>query len=247
MGGLFGWLGQHITLITTIFGTLAGGGLLTGTIRSFRFARTYERVLVTRFRKVVIDKETGKPKEYTGFVFRPVGFYRMTVVNIRARFDNIALDGVMRLTEDDEPHREKWELTGTTECHVEEGHVYDACEWEVNDLGEHIRGTAQDAIKDYLQTKPVSLNLETTKEIFEACKRASYDDMLKHGVVWDRLMINKFSLADAEIQGQATRKIAKAIEKVVAVIMGKNFNDGQITDAVEKWIASQLGHNEAAA
>ena len=236
------WVTQNIGTIITV---LLGGGGLAAAVKSFRWARPYERVLVTGPRGVVFDKATNKPKEYTGFVFRPLGFYRMTIVNIRSQFQNIVIEGVMRISEDADPHREKWKLSGTLECHVDKGHVYDACEWEVSDLGEHIRGTAQNAIKDYLQAKPVTLDLETTKDIFEVCEGDAHEAMLKHGVIWDKLMINEFALADAEIQGQAIRKIAKAIEKSVAVFLGSNFNDGQITTAVESWVSSLLSRDQS--
>ncbi len=204
------WISQNIG---TILGFIAGGGGIAAAVKSFRWARPYERIVVTGPRGLIMDKKNpDKVREYVGFIFRPLGFYRMSLVNIRDRLDNIIVDGVMRPTADN--HRERWHLSATAEWHVEEGYVYSACEWQIEDIGEFTRGMIQRAILEYLEARPVSMELDTN-EIFAICKENVEVELLDHGVVWTRLMVNTNALADSEIQGQAIRRVARAIDDAV--------------------------------
>jgi hypothetical protein len=240
------WITQNMGLIVS---ALLGGGLIVGIKMSFRWPRSYERVVVTRGTHLVMDKNNpDQVREYTGFTFRPAGVYRMTVVNIRDRLDNVLVE-VMRPAYDpdnsNEPgHRENWILAATIEWHVIEGMVHEACEWKVNPIEEFVRGEVQDAILNVLETTPVTMNLNTAG-IYEAAKVEASIKLLDHGVAWTKLMVNKNALAPAEIQGQAIRKIAKAIEKSVAALLGRNYADGQIAGTVEKWVSTQFKRGQS--
>lgn len=209
------WIGMVISAVL-------GGGTIAALARSFRWPRPYERVIVTGPRNLVRDKQTGRVREYTGFIFRPVGFYRMELVNIRDRTDLISLEGVMRPALDQshpetQDHREKWQLSATAKWHIEEGFVYFASVWMLDDIGEFARGKIQDAILTYLEDNPVTMDLNTA-EIFAGCEPGVRDALKEHGVVWTDLMVNKNALADAEIQGKAIRRVAKSVERLAEVI-----------------------------
>lgn len=192
--------------ITTVLSVVAGAGGVAGFLKSFRIIRVYERAVVTNPRgRIVTDKQTGKVKEYRGVLIRLAGLYRVAVVNIRDRMDQILLDGVMRPTADG-IRKEKWQLAATCKWNVKEGKVYEGCEWQVDDLGEFARGMFQKAIQEYLEETPASQELSAL-EIFAACEEKVREELLEHGVVWTQLMINKFAMADAEIQAQAIRQI----------------------------------------
>ena len=214
------WIMQNLG---TIIAALAGAGGIAAAVKSFRWARPYERVVVTGPRGLVMDKTNpDKVREYTGFIFRPLGFYRMSLVNIRDRLDNVLIDGVMRPTT--ENHREKWHLAATVEWHVKQGFVYSACEWQISDIGEFARGMFQRAILDYLETATVTMEIDTSV-IYDSCEPKIRDELLDHGVVWTRLMVNTNALADSEIQGQAIRRIARAIEHWVAKLRGEDSSE----------------------
>lgn len=209
------WVSQNLG---AILGFLAAGGLAAGIAKSFRWARPYERIVVTGPKGLIWDEKNNHVREYVGFIFRPLGLYRMSLVNVRSRIDNILLDGVMRPTYDG--HRERWHFAGAAEWRVKEGYVYLACEWYIDDIGEFARGMIQRAILSYLESVPVSMDLDTAT-IFNACNTEEVSkELLKHGVEWMGLMPNTHALADSEIQGQAIRRIAKAIERWVSALRG---------------------------
>lgn len=213
------WISQNLGMILSV---IAGGGGITAVVKSFHWVRPYERLVVTSPRGLIMNKQTGEVREYTGFVFRILGFYRTAVVNIRDRLDNILLEVMRPAVAFDHPdhrdHREKWVVAATVEWHVVEGLVYRGCEWQINDLGEFVRGEIQHAILTFLEAKEVTMDLDT-EGIFAACEPLAKERLLDHGVQWTKLMVNKNTLADAEIQGQAIRRIAKAIEHWVASLI----------------------------
>ena len=210
------WVSQNLG---AILGFLAAGGVAAAFAKSFRWARPYERVVITGPRGLVWDEKNGHVREYLGIVFRPLGFYRMSLVNIRTRVDNILLDGVMRPTNDG--HRERWHFAGAAEWRVKEGYVYLACEWNIDDIGEWARGMIQRTILNYLESVPVSMELDTAS-IYRGCYTEEVaKEFLKHGVEWIDLLPNTNTLADSEIQGQAIRRVAKAIERWVSVLRGE--------------------------
>ena len=188
-----------------IMGVLGGAGGIAGFIKSFHIVREYERAVVTGPRgNIVRDKNTGNVKEYRGVLIRLAGLYRVAVVNIRDRMDQILLDGVMRPTLDG--HAAKCQFAATCKWNVKEGKVYEGCEWQVDDLGEFARGMFQKAIQHYLETNIVSEDPDTDR-IFAECEERIRDELLEHGVVWTKLMVNKNAYADAEVQAQAIRGI----------------------------------------
>jgi hypothetical protein len=240
------WITQNLGMI---LGVIAGGGGIAGAVKSFRWPRSYERVVVTRGTNLVMDKnKPDQVREYTGFIFRPIGFYRMAVVNIRDRLDNVLIEVMRPAGEPEHPdtptHRENWILAATIEWHVIEGKVHDACEWKVNPIEEFVRGEVQDAVLNVLENTPVTMNLNTAG-IFQAALPEASVKLLDHGVKWTKFMVNKNALAPAEIQGQAIRKIAKAIEKSVAAVLGRNYADGQIVGTVEKWVSTQFNRGQS--
>lgn len=206
MNGLMAWFTANWGMI---MGVLGGAGGIAGFIKSFHIVREYERAVVTGPRgNIVKDKVTGNVKEYRGVLIRLAGLYRVAVVNIRDRMDLIVLDGVMRPTNDGLPA--KCQLAATCKWNVQEGKVYEGCEWQVDDLGEFARGMFQKAIQEYLEKTPMT-DEPDTDQIFAACEPIIREELLEHGVVWTKLMVNKNALADAEIQAQAIRKIGQII------------------------------------
>lgn len=208
MGGIFAWFSANWQVFMTF---AAGAGGIAGFIKSFHIVREYERAIVTKPRggTVIRDKETGDVKEYKGVLIRLAGLYRVVVVNIKDHVDNILLDGVMRPTADG--NREKWQLAATIKWNIAEGYIYQASEWHLTDIGEYARGRIQDAILNYLERTPVSMELDSAGIFAASRTKAVQDELLTHGVVWTELMVNKNALADSEIQGQAIRKIGNVI------------------------------------
>ena len=200
---MLGWITQNLG---TILAVLGGAGAVGGFIKSFHIVREYERAVVTGPRgNIIRDKVTEAPKEYRGVLIRLAGLYRVAVVNIKDRNDQILLDGVMRPTENGQ--REKWQLAATCRWNVQEGLIYEGCEWQVDDIGEYARGVFQKAIQEYLEQTQPSQDLSATS-MFVACERRAREELREHGIVWTKLMINKFALADAEIQAQAIRQLS---------------------------------------
>lgn len=206
MSGIIAWFTANWGMIMGIIGT---GGGIAGFIKSFHIVREYERAVITGPRgNIVRDKETGNVKEYRGVLIRLAGLYRVAVVNIRDRMDLILIDGVMRPTAEDKPA--KCQLAATCKWNVQEGKVYEGCEWQVDDLGEFARGMFQKAIQEYLEKTPMTTEPDTDR-IFAACEPRIREELLEHGVVWTKLMVNKNALADAEIQARAIRQIGSGL------------------------------------
>ena len=92
-GAVGGFIGQNLMMI---IGVITGGAALS----SVRYIREYERGVVTRFGKLVRlpdpPPNSDGVKEYSGFVFRIPGLYRVEVVNIRDRTDMLSVDGIER-------------------------------------------------------------------------------------------------------------------------------------------------------
>ncbi len=195
-----------------IAGILGGAGGVAAFFKSFRIVREYERGVVTRWRKVVRDSDPGPDsdgaKEYTGFLFRPLGAYRIEVVNVEERNDSINLDGIERLTRDGE--REKWQLSATIKSRVTPGYVFSASTWKLDDLGEFARGAISSAIQSYLERTPVE-DCSRSDLIYVPCESEARAGLLEHGVTWTKLMVNHFARSDAEVQAQAIRKIGNVV------------------------------------
>lgn len=206
MSDIMTWVSANLGMI---LGAIGAAGGIAGFVKSFHIVREYERAVVTGPRgKIIRDKTTGQVKEYRGALIRLAGLYRVEVVNIRDRNDQILLDGVMRPT--DHGHREKWQVAATCKWNVQEGLVYEGSNWQVDDVAEYARGMFQKTIQEYLEENPASHD-RGSKALFAACEARAREELLEHGIVWTKLMINKFALADAEIQGQAIRQIGKVI------------------------------------
>ncbi len=202
-------MGGLISLITnnlgTILGILAGGGVL---VSSIRYIREYERGVVTRLGRLVRDKNPAPDsdgiREYHGFVLRIPGLWRVSVVNIRDRTDQLSVDGVERVGPSG--RLEKWKLQATVKWHVREGYVYSGCQWQIEDIGEFVRGEIENGLFNILQGTDSAI-LYSSDQIFEIAKDFIEGRLLVHGVVWTELMVKEFARVDAEVQAQAIREI----------------------------------------
>lgn len=203
-------MGGLISLITSNFGTILaailGGGVL---ISSIRYIREYERGVVTRFGRLVRDSEPNPDsdgiREYTGFVPRIPGLWRVSVVNIRDRTDQLSVDGVERIGLSG--RLEKWKLQATVKWHVREGYVYSGCQWQIEDIGEFVRGEIENGLFNVLRGTNATL-LYNSDEIFDMAEDFIKDRLLVHGVVWTELMVKEFARVDAEVQAQAIEKVS---------------------------------------
>lgn len=208
---MIGWIGQNMGMLA---GILGGAGGIAAFFKSFRIVREYERGVVTRWSKVVRDPNAGPNSdgamEYTGFVFRLVGAYRIEVLNIEERNDSITLEGIERRTATGD--REKWQLSATIKSRVTPGYVYSATVWKLDDIGEFARGAISGAIQSYLENTPVD-NCFQSDQIFERCEEEARTKLLEHGITWTRLMVNHFARSDAEIQGQAIKAAAQLFKQ----------------------------------
>lgn len=201
-------------ILAGVFGAFGKG--------SVHWVRDYERGVMTRPKGMLRDKKTGKVRTFQpGLVIRPAWFFTFEAVNIRIRTDQIVVK-VMRPTFDAEghiDHREKWEYAATARWKVNpEGEFpYLASKFYVDDLGEFFRGAIQDAISEYLERTVVSMDIDSNL-IFDACVTEAQAELDKHGITWTELLRNDNTLNDAEIQGSAIRRVAKAFEKFVAYL-----------------------------
>lgn len=216
--------------ITDIFGSvpLANGNPFTGILNlllavllgafgkgSVHWVRDYERMVMTRPKGMLLDKNTGRVRVFTpGLVIRPAFLYTAAKVNIRTRTDQIAVK-VMRPT--GEHDRQKWEYAATARWRVnsEGDFPYFASEFYVDDVGEFARGAIQGAISHYLENATVMAELDTAG-IYAACLESAQQELNKHGITWTELLPNDNTLADAEIQGSALRRVAKSIENFIS-------------------------------
>ncbi len=214
--------------ITDIFGSvpLANGNPFTGILNlvlavllgafgkgSVHWVRDYERMVMTRPRGLLMDKKTGLVRVFQpGLVIRPAFLFTVTKVNIRIRTDIVNVK-VMRPTADDQI--EKWEYAATARWKINpEGEFpYLASEFYVDDVGEFARGAIQAAISNYLENTAATLTDLDTAGIYSACLESAQDELDKHGITWTELLPNDNTLADAEIQGNALQRVARAIER----------------------------------
>lgn len=215
--------------ITDILGSvpLANGNAFTGILNlllavllgafgkgSVHWVRDYERMVMTRPKGMLLDKSTGRVRVFApGLVIRPAFLYTAAKVNIRTRTDQVNVK-VMRPTSDHE--REKWEYAATARWRVnsEGDFPYFASEFYVDDVGEFARGAIQGAISHYLENAEVSAELDTAG-IYAACLDEAQHELDKHGITWTELLPNDNTLADAEIQSTALRRVAKSIDRFV--------------------------------
>ena len=213
--------------ITDIFGSvpLANGNPFTGILNlvlavllgafgkgSVHWVRDYERMVMTRPKGLLMDKNTGLVRVFKpGLVIRPAFLFTVAKVNIRIRTDLVNVK-VMRPNSDFQI--EKWEFAATARWKINpDGEFpYLASEFYVDDVGEFARGAIQAAISNYLENAAVSIVDLDTAGIYRACLESAQEELDKHGIVWTELLPNDNTLADAEIQGNALRRIAIAIE-----------------------------------
>lgn len=213
MGVLFTWVSQNLGVL---FGVLFGGGAVLTTVR---YIREYERGVVTRFGKLVRITDPGPDyvgdgvREYSGFVFRVPGLWRVSVVNVRDRTDQISIDGAERF--DSNGRREKWRNASTVKWHVTEGYVYSSTQWQIEDIGEFVRGMTQGAIHDVMVEEPADVVLRS-KQLLELAEERGHDELLEHGITWTQLMIKEFARTDAEVQAQAAIEAAHIQAKAIA-------------------------------
>lgn len=214
--------------ITDIFGSvpLANGNPFTGILNlvlavllgafgkgSVHWVRDYERMVMTRPRGLLMDKKTGLVRVFQpGLVIRPAFLFTVTKVNIRIRTDIVNVK-VMRPTADNQI--EKWEYAATARWKINpEGEFpYLASEFYVDDVGEFARGAIQAAISNYLENTAATLTDLDTAGIYSACLEGAQEELDKHGITWTELLPNDNTLADAEIQGNALQRVARAIER----------------------------------
>lgn len=214
--------------ITEIFGSVpfANGNPFTGILNlvlavvlgafgkgSVHWVRDYERMVMTRPRGMLMNKDTGLVRVFRpGLVIRPAFLFTAAKVNIRIRTDLVHVK-VMRPTEDGQIG--KWEYAATARWRVNpEGQFpYFASEFYVDDVGEFARGAIQSAISNYLENTTVTLSELDTAGIYNACLESAQEELDKHGITWTELLPNDNTLADAEIQGNALRRVATAIER----------------------------------
>lgn len=179
---------------------------------SIHWVRDYERVVMTRPKGMLLDKKTGLVRVFCpGLVIRPAFLFTAAKVNIRIRTDLVHLK-VMRPT--DNGQIGKWEYAATARWRVNpEGEFpYFASEFYVDDVGEFARGAIQGAISNYLENTAVTMSELDTAGIYCACLESAQRELDKHGITWTELLPNDNTLADAEIQGNALRRVANAIE-----------------------------------
>lgn len=207
MGVIVAWISQNFGVL---LGVLTGGAVIS----TFRYIREYERGVVTRFGKLVRIKNPPPEyrgdgvREYKGFVFRIPGLWRVQVINIKDRNDQISIDGVERI--DSSGRREKWRLQATIKWHVREGYVYSSTQWQVDDIGEFARGKTEAALSDVMVTRLADENLSSL-DLFTAAESAMREQLLVHGVNWTDLMIKELARTDAEVQAQSIERAANAI------------------------------------
>lgn len=199
LGAVGGFIGQNLMMI---IGIITGGAALS----SVRYIREYERGVVTRFGKLVRlpnpPPNSDGVKEYSGFVFRIPGLYRVEVVNIRDRTDMLSVDGIER-PDKVRGGTAKWRMALTAKWNVAEGYVYSGSKWQIEDLGEFVRGKIESGLSAYMQAVDVS-NVHDSAKVYAHTVDRVRDDLLQHGVVWSDLMLKEFARTDSEVQAQAT-------------------------------------------